>query len=63
MVKKIRVCDICGNIMSSHASKYKVKNWWFDARIEERITIHDMCEECYQDYKIFVRNKRGSSNG
>ena len=62
MLKKIRICDVCGEEMPMLSTTYKFKMTWFNVS-GENIRVEEMCQECYSDFKIFLKHKRGADNG
>ena len=62
MVKKIRICDVCGKKMPNFSTTYKFKRIWFNG-FGKNIKVEEMCRECYSDFKTFLRQKRGADNG
>lgn len=62
MLKKIRICDVCGKEMFAHATTYKFQKRWFTI-YGENIKVGEMCRACYSDFMVFVIQKRRADNG
>lgn len=58
MIKYMRICDVCGEEIPKHGTFFNVEMHWFQVCLNHKIEKFEMCKNCFQDYKVFVKEKK-----